>query len=66
MTRIQSQHMTAPRNFSTDREIVDEIVEELYGVGDVRYGSAVYDPIRHQITAKLEDGRKLRLTVMFE
>lgn len=52
--------------YSSDKEIVDEVAEMVNEIDDVRYGSVVVDIIRRQITAKLEDGRKLRLTVIFE
>jgi len=59
------QHPLTGENYASDREIMGEIAELVSEVGDVRYGSAVLDPLRHQITARLEDGRTMRLTVMF-
>ena len=70
MTRI-TNHVVArshPRvNFASDREIMQEITEELgTAIGDIRYDSGVLDTIRNQIVFTLEDGRKLRLTAVFE
>jgi hypothetical protein len=53
--------------YSSDKEILDEICEALSNeIGDIRHGSIVLDTFRRQITGKLEDGRTLRMTVVFE
>lgn len=55
------------RCYSTDNELMSEILEAVTdSVGDVRYDSGVVDHIRHQASVKLEDGRTLRMTFMFE
>jgi hypothetical protein len=68
MTMMQQQrHPLTGQCYSSDREIMNEIAEAIaQEVGDVRYGSTVVDAQRRQITARLEDGRKLRLTVIIE
>lgn len=53
-------------NYCSDPEIMREITELVAeDVGDVAYGSGVLDPARHQATFRLEDGRQLRLTMIF-
>jgi hypothetical protein len=53
--------------YSSDNELMSEIVEVVTeSVGDVRFDSGVVDHIRHQASVKLEDGRILRITFMFE
>lgn len=61
------QRPLSGRNYSTDEEILGEIGEALANeIGDVRYGSVVVDHLRHQIIAKVEDGRTMRLTCIIE
>jgi hypothetical protein len=43
---------------------MNELAELIPEIGDVRFDSVVVDPARHQISAKLEDGRTLRATVV--
>jgi hypothetical protein len=51
-------------NWCTDREILQEAAELLVEVGDIVYGSVVVDIDRRQISAKLQDGRSLRMTMV--
>ncbi len=57
---------TGHANWCTDRELITEVSESLLYVGDIQYGSVVADAIRHQISCKLQDGRRMRVTVTFE
>jgi hypothetical protein len=68
MTMLQQQcrHPLSGQCYASDQEIIGEIAELIPEVGDVHYGSVIVDRQRHQITARLEDGRKVRLTVIFE
>lgn len=69
MTHVHSNAVRplSGTNYCTDKELVNEIIEAVSdNVGDVRYGSGVVDHIRHQFTVRLEDGRRLRMTFMFE
>lgn len=61
-----SAHPLTGTVFSNNTEIMQEIAEAISNeVGDIRYGSLVLDTARHQMTGTLEDGRKIRITVVF-
>lgn len=66
MTATHTAHPLTGTCYSTDNEIMGEIAMAINEIDDVRYGSAVVDLIRRQITAKLEDGRRVRATIIFE
>ena len=68
MTQVQQQALRplSGKCYSSDREILEEIGELLQDVDDVHFGTVQCDPFRRQITAKLEDGRTLRLTMVIE
>ena len=68
MTALQQQcrHPLSGQCYSSDRELLSDIADAINEVDDVHFDSAIVDAQRRQITARLEDGRKLRITVIIE
>lgn len=68
MTAVRQHDAARARvNLCTDHELMEEIMEDLSTqIGDIRYGSGTLDVLRRQMVFTLEDGRKLRLTVILD
>lgn len=63
--RASIERIRKGENWASDPELLREFAEVIAEIGDVRHGSVVVDMIRQQVTARLQDGRKVRATIVF-